>query len=60
MTAQWEQLANGRGYVVEHGRQLKTGSFSSKERAIEWFRKELDRELIFEDTPYVEERQCTT
>jgi hypothetical protein len=45
-TATWEPLDNGRGYVVEQGGMLKSGSFSSKESAINWFRKELDIELI--------------
>ena len=53
VTAQWQDLHNGRGYVVEHGGQLKTGSFSSRERAIEWFARELDAELVIEGE-YVE------
>jgi len=53
ITAQWEDLHNGRGYVVEHDGQLKTGSFSSRERAVEWFARELDAELVIEGE-YVE------
>jgi hypothetical protein len=53
VTAQWQDLHNNRGYVVEHGGMLKTGSFSSKERAVEWFARELDAELVIEGE-YVE------
>jgi hypothetical protein len=41
----WEKLPDGRGWVVEHDGMLRTGPFADWERAREWFREELDREL---------------
>ena len=48
VTAQWQDLHNGRGYVVEQNGLLKTGSFSSRESAVSWFAMELSYELVLE------------
>ena len=53
VTALWQSLPNSRGYVVEQNGALKTGSFSSRERAVEWFAVELGYELKIEGE-YVE------
>ena len=45
----WEPTENGKFYVVEYGEMLKTGPFTTKERAQDWFRNELDREIYFEE-----------
>jgi hypothetical protein len=53
VTALWQPLQSGRGYVVEQNGTLKTGSFNSRERAVEWFARELGYELMLEGE-YVE------
>jgi hypothetical protein len=53
ITALWQPLPSSRGYVVEQNGMLKTGSFSSRERAVEWFAVELGYELKIEGE-YVE------
>lgn len=41
----WEQT-DGVWFVVEHDGMLKTGPFSTKEKAQEFFREEFDLELV--------------
>ena len=53
ITALWQPLPSSRGYVVEQNGMLKTGSFSSRERAVEWFAVKLGYELMLEGE-YVE------
>ena len=43
----WEPIEGGKFYVVEYSGMLKTGPFRTKEGAQDWFRKELDREILF-------------
>jgi hypothetical protein len=42
----WEHIKGGWHYVVEKQGNLRTGPFITKEKAIEWYRRELDVELV--------------
>lgn len=50
-TVGWEAIKEGSAkfWVVESGGMLRTGPFSTKEEAVDWFRKEVDVDISIEE-----------